>query len=79
MNVLKKYIDNAGGVQAVATACDVSPRAVYKWLNTDSLPRTDYTNETSYAEKIAALCVKQGHSVNAQQILLEASPKKQVA
>ncbi|MDU7684750.1 MAG: helix-turn-helix domain-containing protein, partial [Klebsiella grimontii] len=40
-------------VPVVAEACGCSPRAIYKWIANGSLPRTDYTEETSYAEKIA--------------------------
>ncbi|HBY0167284.1 TPA: Cro/Cl family transcriptional regulator, partial [Klebsiella pneumoniae] len=40
-------------VPVVAEACGCSPRAIYKWIANGSLPRTDYTEETNYAEKIA--------------------------
>ncbi|WP_064169754.1 helix-turn-helix transcriptional regulator, partial [Klebsiella pneumoniae] len=40
-------------VPVVAKACGCSPRAIYKWIANGSLPRTDYTDETNYAEKIA--------------------------
>ncbi len=42
-----------GGVQEVAKKCGVSKRAVYKWLSSGRLPRTDYSGETAYAEIIA--------------------------
>lgn len=38
-------------VPVVAEACGCSPRAIYKWIANGSLPRTDYTDETNYAEK----------------------------
>lgn len=50
---LKDVIDAAGGPAVVATVCGVSERAVYKWLTNGRLPRTDYTGETCYAEKLA--------------------------
>lgn len=42
-----------GKVRGAATACDVSVRAVYKWISAGRLPRTDYTGETAYAKKLA--------------------------
>lgn len=41
------------GVMAIASACGCSPRAIYKWMKKGSLPRTDFTGETDYADKIA--------------------------
>ena len=40
-------------VSVVADVCGVSQRAIYKWMNNGKLPRTEYTGETNYAEKIA--------------------------
>lgn len=40
-------------VSVVADVCGVSQRAIYKWINNGKLPRTEYTGETNYAEKIA--------------------------
>ncbi|MDP4455658.1 DNA-binding protein, partial [Escherichia coli] len=37
----------------VADVCGVSQRAIYKWMDNGKLPRTEYTGETNYAEKIA--------------------------
>lgn len=39
MSPLRKAIDAAGGVATAAKICEVSPRAIYKWLATGSLPR----------------------------------------
>ncbi|MHA7847145.1 helix-turn-helix domain-containing protein [Serratia sp. D1N4] len=41
-------------VSVVAGACGLTPKAVYKWIKRGSLPRTDFTGETSYAKKIAS-------------------------
>ncbi|HAZ6604240.1 MULTISPECIES: Cro/Cl family transcriptional regulator [Leclercia] len=41
-------------VSVVAKACDRTPRAIYKWIARGALPRTDFTDETDYAGKIAA-------------------------
>jgi len=53
MSYLRKVIDGLGGVKCAAEICRVSPRAVYKWLEADALPRTDYTGETCYADLLA--------------------------
>lgn len=53
MSYLKQSIADAGGVTAVALACGLSPRAIYKWISAGSMPRTEYTGETDYAKKIA--------------------------
>ena len=49
---LSEAIKNIG-VLATSLACGCSQRAVYKWIEKGSLPRTDFTGETNYAEKIA--------------------------
>ena len=53
-NTLRDTINTIPGKTAkVASVCGVSARAVYKWMHSGRLPRTDYTGETSYASKIA--------------------------
>lgn len=79
MRPLKKSIDDAGGVPVVALACGKSPRAVYKWLAADCLPRTEYTGETRYAERIAALAKANGKPFEVSWLLAEAHPKKVAA
>lgn len=79
MTPLKKTIDDAGGVPAVALACGKTPRAVYKWLSADCLPRTEYTGETRYAERIAALAGANGKPFEPAWLLAEAHPKKSAA
>ncbi|WHL26248.1 hypothetical protein [Pseudomonas juntendi] len=74
MQSLKKAIDAAGGVAAVAQACEKSPRAVYKWLSAGRLPRTDYTGETSYAQRICALATANGAPVEIGSLLASALP-----
>ncbi|HAO9103770.1 TPA: DNA-binding protein [Escherichia coli] len=41
------------GVLAISRSCGCSKRAIYKWMKNEALPRTDYSGETNYAEKIA--------------------------
>lgn len=79
MRPLKKSIEDAGGIPAVALACGKTPRAVYKWLVADALPRTEYTGETQYAKKIAELAASKGKPFDADWLLTEAHPKKTVA
>lgn len=79
MRPLKKSIDDAGGVPAVALACGKTPRAIYKWLVADALPRTEYTGETQYAKKIAELAAARGKPFDFAWLLAEAHPKKDVA
>lgn len=76
MSPLKKSIDDAGGVQVVAQACGKSPRAVYKWLTADCLPRTEYTGETRYAEQIAELARARGNPFEPSWLLSAAHPNK---
>ena len=59
-------------VPVVAEACGCSPRAIYKWIANGSLPRTDYTDETNYAEKIA---LASGGQFAAAQIREVSKPK----
>ncbi|MRT14970.1 Cro/Cl family transcriptional regulator [Enterobacteriaceae bacterium RIT711] len=40
-------------VSVVANVCGLTPKAVYKWLERGTLPRTEFTGETDYAGKIA--------------------------
>lgn len=51
---LRTAVDALGGPERAARVCEVSSRALYKWLLTGTLPRTEYTGETRYAEKMAA-------------------------
>lgn len=79
MRPLRKSIDDAGGVSAVALACGKTPRAVYKWLVADALPRTEYTGETQYAQKISELAAVNGKPFETAWLLAEAHPKKSAA
>lgn len=47
--------ENCGSVANFATHFNITPRAVYKWTEKNSLPRTEFTGETSYSEYLAKL------------------------
>lgn len=79
MSELKKAVEAAGGPMAVSKACEVSVRAVYKWLSTGSLPRTDYTGETRHGAKVVALAESRGVLVDLEQLLASARPGKAAA
>lgn len=79
MSPIKKSIEDAGGVIAVSAACKVSPRAVYKWIAADCLPRTEYTGETSHAKRIAELAAANGKPFDHAWLLQIATPKKTAA
>ncbi|PIB60717.1 hypothetical protein WLF14_18845 [Pseudomonas fluorescens] len=79
MRPLKKTIDDAGGVPAVAQACGKTPRAIYKWLAADAMPRTEYTGETKYAKKICELATARGKPFDTAWLLSEAHPNKSAA
>lgn len=62
-----------GGPAQVASVCGVSRPAVDKWLRKGRLPRTEWTGETDYANKIASACqTKDPASVVTRDGLLQA-------
>lgn len=68
---VKQAVDFAGGAARAGAVCGVSTRAIYKWISSGCLPRTEYTGETCYAEKLAkASC----GAFSAAELLEKASP-----
>lgn len=76
MSSVKEAVRSAGGAKAVARACGVSVRAVYKWIAANALPRTEYTGETSYLAKLADLAGEQGATFDAARLKAAAAPRK---
>ncbi|MBA8050994.1 hypothetical protein HV073_05365 [Klebsiella michiganensis] len=54
MNAVEIAIAAVGGQAAAAKICGLSPVAVHRWVKNACLPRTEYTQKTKYAEKLAA-------------------------
>lgn len=75
MHSLRELFDQAGGIEASAKACGVSSRALYKWASRNSLPRTEYTGETRYAEALANLA----RDVTADEIRDAFPPRQAIA
>lgn len=75
MQSLRELFEKAGGIDASAKACGISSRALYKWASRNSLPRTEYTGETNYAEVLAGLA----EGVTADEIRASFMPNQAVA
>lgn len=72
MTTLTTIIDELG-VPKVADLCGISVRAVYKWRKANTLPRTEFTGETTYSEVIASAL---NFRFSIQEILDLGRPKK---
>lgn len=79
MSALRESINKVGGVANAAAVCGVSQRAIYKWLTAAALPRTEYTGETDYAVRLAAVAAERGTPFDAAWLLAGAAPRKSVA
>ena len=74
---LKVFIDkNCGGVKAVADKTNLTSRAVYKWATKGSLPRTEFSDETNYAEDLSELS---GFSANEIKEMFKPQPQLEEA
>jgi len=49
---LSKAVTKAGSQKALGEICGVSQPTVFEWISKGKLPRTEWTNETNYSEKI---------------------------
>jgi len=76
MSAIGFAVDKVGGPVAAAKACGIRRQAIDKWIAKGSLPRTDYTGETNYAEKLSEAAAGE---FTAEWLLAEASPRKSAA
>lgn len=53
MNPVQFAVDAIGGQTAAAKICGLSVVAVHKWYSKGRLPRTEYTEKTNYAHRMA--------------------------
>lgn len=70
---LKDVIVKVGGVKKIADLCGITPRAVYKWIKAERLPRTDYTGETDYAGVLISEAQKRGVEISRDSLLKKAA------
>lgn len=61
------------GVYKLAKECGLTAGAIYKWVNRNSLPRTEFTGETNYSEKIAELL---NYELSAEEVRELGKPNK---
>ncbi len=64
----KKAIEYAGGPSAVADAISrriktISKQAVMAWSDKNSMPGSEFTGKTTYAQVIADLAVARGYDI----------------
>lgn len=75
MSAISIAIEKAGGAVASAKACGVRRQAVDKWLAKGSLPRTDYTGETDYAQLLANAAAERGEHFEVTWLRENARPR----
>ncbi len=73
-NAIAFAFEAVGGIGAAAKVCSRSYQALNKWRQAGSLPRTDYTGETTYAALLAGEAAKKGNPFDAEWLLKEAAP-----
>ena len=72
MSTVKDVIADAGGVSVVAMAVKLSERSIYKWIEKNSFPRSEYTGESDYVSVITELSKR----FSKEKILKIGKPKK---
>lgn len=75
MSAISIAIEKVGGPVAAAKVCGVRRQAVDKWISKGSLPRTDYTGETNYAQALAKAASERGESFDVTWLRENARPR----
>ncbi len=78
-NPIAFAFEAVGGIGAAAKICKKSYQALHKWRLASSLPRTDYTGETRYAELLAEAAKVRGNPFDAEWLLDLSVPQKAAA
>lgn len=60
-----QFIISCGGFDLVAKQLGLTKRALYKWSQNNSLPRTEYTLETSHTQTLAQLSNRSADEIKA--------------
>ncbi|NMZ26034.1 hypothetical protein HBO40_00265 [Pseudomonas protegens] len=74
-NAIAFAFEAAGGIGAAAKACNRSYQALNKWRLAGALPRTEYTGETKYAERLATAASEKGNFFDSNWLLDAVAPK----
>ncbi|WP_111749722.1 MULTISPECIES: Cro/CI family transcriptional regulator [Glaesserella] len=72
MTSLTEIINSFGSVLKAAEYLNVSHSAVHRWLKAEALPRTEWTGETNYAERLSQAL---GGKLSKEEILKIAHPR----
>lgn len=75
-NAVAFAFEAVGGIGAAAKACERSYQALNKWRLAGCLPRTEYTGETNYAQRLAIAAGQNGNPFEASWLLEASAPQK---
>lgn len=78
-NAIAFAFEAVGGIGMAAKVCGRSYQALNKWRLAASLPRTDYTGETTYAMLLAVAAQQKGNPFDAAWLLNKSAPHRAAA
>lgn len=78
-NAVAFAFEAVGGIGAAARVCGRSYQALNKWRQAGSLPRTEYTGETKYAESLARAAEALGNPFDSQWLKEASAPQSAAA